>query len=64
MQKKFIVSLEQPVQDLLLVMSTLTESRRPSGFAVVLDQNDEIFGVVSDGDIRKFLINNSRMQNQ
>jgi UDP-N-acetyl-D-mannosaminuronic acid dehydrogenase len=60
-QRKFIVGLEQSVQDLLLVMSTLTESRRPSGFAVVLDQNDEIFGVVSDGDIRKFLINNSRM---
>lgn len=61
MQDKFIVRLEQSVHELLSVMSTLTKSRRPSGFAVVLDQNDEIFGVVSDGDFRKFLINFSRM---
>ncbi len=61
MQEKFIIRLDQSIQELLLVMSTLTKSRRPSGFAVVVDQGSEIVGVVSDGDIRKFLINHARL---
>ncbi len=61
MQERFIVSLNQPVQELLKVMSRLTKARRPSGFAVVVDDKNHIVGVVTDGDIRKFMITTLRM---
>jgi nucleotide sugar dehydrogenase len=61
MQEDFAVNVNQPVNELLTVMSRLTKSRRPSGFAVVVNDDKHVIGVVSDGDLRKFLILNSRM---
>ncbi len=64
MEKDFVVSIDKPVSELLAVMSRLTKSRRPSGFAVVVDEYQHVIGVVSDGDLRKFLVVNSRMPNR
>jgi nucleotide sugar dehydrogenase len=64
MENNFTVNINDSVSELLTVMSNLTKSRRPSGFAVVVGDNQRVVGVVSDGDLRKFLIVNSRMPDQ
>jgi UDP-N-acetyl-D-mannosaminuronic acid dehydrogenase len=59
--RQFIVREDDSVSDLLIAMSRLTKSGRPSGFALVVNHGSETVGVVTDGDLRKFLIRNNSM---
>jgi UDP-N-acetyl-D-mannosaminuronic acid dehydrogenase len=60
---QFIVRADDSVSNLLIAMSLLTKSGRPSGFAVVVNDNSEVIGVVTDGDLRNFLIRHLKLPN-
>ena len=55
--KKFFVNKNSPLFELLSIMGQITPSGNSSGFAVVVDDEENVLGVVSDSDLRKFLLN-------
>lgn len=59
--RQFIVCEDDSVSELLIAMSRLTKSGRPSGFALIVNEGSETVGVVTDGDLRKFLIRHNSM---
>ena len=50
------VKLNSSVNDILLAMKYDPSSSLPSGFTVVLDENNKVLGVISDSDIRKQVV--------
>jgi nucleotide sugar dehydrogenase len=56
--KDFVVKTNSDFLQLLKVMSRITPSGNSSGFAVVEDNDDKVIGVVTDSDIRRFVLIN------
>jgi len=50
------VKLNSSVNDILQAMKHDPSSSLPSGFTVVLDENNKVLGVISDSDIRKQVV--------
>jgi len=50
------VSLNSSVHDIIQAMKYDPTSSLPSGFTVVLDENNKVLGVISDSDIRKQVV--------
>lgn len=62
--KKFFVNKTSPLSELLSIMGQITPSGNSSGFAIVVDDDENVLGVVSDSDLRKFLLNKQVLPNE
>lgn len=50
------VKLDSSVKDVIQAMKYDPISKLPSGFAIVVDENEKVLGVISDSDIRKQIV--------
>ena len=60
----FILKEDDDLNSLLSCLSKKVFVNRQSGFALVSDSNGKLTGVVTDADIRKFLLINKRMPSE
>lgn len=60
----FILKEDDDLDSLLSCLSKKVFVNRQSGFALVSDSNGKLTGVVTDADIRKFLLINKRMPSE
>ena len=57
----FFINLNDSIDDLLRVMGNVTPFGTTSGFALVLNSLNELEGVVADSDLRRYILENSRL---
>lgn len=57
----FFINLNDTIDNLLRVMGQVTPFGTTSGFAIVLNNLNELEGVVADSDLRRYILENSRL---
>ena len=57
----FFINLNDSIDNLLRVMGNVTPFGTTSGFAIVLNSLNELEGVVADSDLRRYILENSRL---
>jgi UDP-N-acetyl-D-mannosaminuronic acid dehydrogenase len=55
------LNVDENVKTLFNFLANRSFSNKNSGFALIIDSNQKLVGVVTDADIRKFLANNNRL---
>ena len=64
MTKKFkgiLVSPQTGIKDVLEIINQAPHNNLPSGIALIVDDSNSLLGIVTDGDIRRALLENHNL---
>ena len=64
MTKKFteiLVSPKTEIKDVLEIINQAPHNKLPSGIALIVDDSNSLLGIVTDGDIRRALLENHNL---
>ena len=59
--KEILVSPQTEIKDVLEIINQAPHNNLPSGIALIVDDSNSLLGIVTDGDIRRALLENHNL---
>ena len=58
---EYLVSEDNTIRDVLQVFQTTSSKNLPTGIAIVIDNGNKVIGSISEGDIRRALLSDFKL---